>query len=257
MRPLIPGGDALLPAAKPRSRKSSVDHPAVASSHVPTAFFMRSEEDMEQSLATSSSRDQVGRQRDSTFGVQSLEDTLEAAFGPPSKTLKERTASASSTGSHEKYESRTGSRGSFAGSTRPSDSSPFASQRKLKRKHVSSTKAPATPFDLGTPSPAPASVMSSTPSAVSLQSIKLSDEDSVVDDVASQAITSSGEEEAEDGDVDTQQGASGGFPQLVMPSIQMPARRPFTTKGKAMGKLKILVAGESGNTQYSDVSLQC
>lgn len=36
------------------------------------------------------------------------------------------------------------------------------------------------------------------------------------------------------------------FPQLVMPSIQMPSRRPFTTKGKAMGKLKVLLAGQAG-----------
>jgi hypothetical protein len=249
MRPLVPGGDGLPPAARPRSRKSSVDH-LVASSHVPTAFFMRSEEEMAQSLATTSSSYHMGRQRDSTFGVQSLEDTLDAAFGPQSKTPKERTESASSTGSHEKHGSRTGLRGSLAGSMKPSDSSQFASQQTLKRKlsrHVSSTNAPATPLDAGTPSPAPASVMSSTPSAVSLHSIKLSDEDSAVDDVASQAITSSGEEEAEDADVNAQQGAAGSFPQLVMPSIQMPARRPFTTKGKAMGKLKILVAGESGN----------
>ncbi|KAK4163440.1 hypothetical protein QBC43DRAFT_239081 [Cladorrhinum sp. PSN259] len=39
---------------------------------------------------------------------------------------------------------------------------------------------------------------------------------------------------------------SGSAPQLVMPSIKMPSRRPFTTEGKAMGKLKALVAGDSG-----------
>jgi hypothetical protein len=65
----------------------------------------------------------------------------------------------------------------------------------------------------------------------------------VIDETGSQVITSSGEEED---DVETQQGASMSFPQLVMPSIQMPTRRPFTTKGKNMGKLKVLVAGQAG-----------
>jgi hypothetical protein len=76
-----------------------------------------------------------------------------------------------------------------------------------------------------------------------LHSLKLSDEESALDELASQVVMSSGEEEDER---DTEQGASSSFPQLVMPSIQMPTRRPFTTKGKAMGKLKVLVAGEAG-----------
>ncbi|KLU83495.1 hypothetical protein MAPG_02555 [Magnaporthiopsis poae ATCC 64411] len=39
---------------------------------------------------------------------------------------------------------------------------------------------------------------------------------------------------------------SGGAPQLVMPSIKMPSRRPFSPEGKAIGRLKVLIAGESG-----------
>ncbi|KAK3301935.1 uncharacterized protein B0T15DRAFT_286947 [Chaetomium strumarium] len=39
---------------------------------------------------------------------------------------------------------------------------------------------------------------------------------------------------------------SGSAPQLVMPSIKMPSRRPFTDEGKRMGRLKVLVAGDSG-----------
>ncbi|KAK7966984.1 uncharacterized protein PG986_001261 [Apiospora aurea] len=38
---------------------------------------------------------------------------------------------------------------------------------------------------------------------------------------------------------------SGSAPQLVMPSIQMPSRRPFTDVGKSIGRLKVLVAGDS------------
>lgn len=39
---------------------------------------------------------------------------------------------------------------------------------------------------------------------------------------------------------------SGSAPQLIMPSIKMPSRRPFTETGKAMGRLKVLMAGDSG-----------
>lgn len=39
---------------------------------------------------------------------------------------------------------------------------------------------------------------------------------------------------------------SGSAPQLVMPSIRMPSRRPFTDDGKLMGRLKLLIAGDSG-----------
>ncbi len=64
-----------------------------------------------------------------------------------------------------------------------------------------------------------------------------------LDDNTSQAILSSGDEERETGSelID-----SGNAPQLVMPSIKMPSRRPFTDRGKNMGKIKVLIAGDSG-----------
>ena len=68
------------------------------------------------------------------------------------------------------------------------------------------------------------------------------------DEAASQAITSGGEEE-EDDIAAGEEAASGNFmapPQLVMPSLAMPSRRPFTEKGKQMGRLKIAVAGADG-----------
>lgn len=35
-------------------------------------------------------------------------------------------------------------------------------------------------------------------------------------------------------------------PQFIMPTLTMPSRRPFTTRGKNVGRLKILIAGDSG-----------
>jgi hypothetical protein len=39
---------------------------------------------------------------------------------------------------------------------------------------------------------------------------------------------------------------SGSAPQLIMPRMKMPSRRPFTDEGKSMGRLKVLIAGDSG-----------
>jgi hypothetical protein len=58
-------------------------------------------------------------------------------------------------------------------------------------------------------------------------------------------LASSSEEEDRGEDGEVQLGDSS-FPQLVMPSIQMPTRRPFTANGRAMGKLKVLIAGAAG-----------
>ncbi|KAF2132192.1 hypothetical protein P153DRAFT_334845 [Dothidotthia symphoricarpi CBS 119687] len=232
MRPL-PGGDVLSSSARPRSRKSSVDHHhTTASSHVPTAFFLRREEEMEQSRAAFQNTEPAGKLRESTFGVQSLADTLEAAFGPEGTAAADKTAkSRNNVGDDDKGTSR----------------SPV---RKFKRKLSNyGASASLTPTSIGVSSPMPTSALPGTPRSMSLHSLKLSDEESALDDVASQVVTSSGEEEEEDeegGEGEILQDAPSSFPQLVMPSIQMPTRRPFTTKGKAMGKLKVLVAGETG-----------
>ena len=36
------------------------------------------------------------------------------------------------------------------------------------------------------------------------------------------------------------------IPQLIMPSLTVPRRRPFSEVGKSLGKLKIMVAGQTG-----------
>jgi hypothetical protein len=206
---------------------------------------------MEQSLGSAFGTQPLGRQGDSSFGVQSLADTLEAAFGPESTTVCKRTESNPNPNPkhHDKVVSRSGSHSSSASSGNLPDSSKLSPTRRLKRKlssHASTT--PLTPLNVDAPSPLPTSGMPSTPSAISLQSLKLSDEDSLMDESASQAVMSSGEEE--EAETTTQQDFQSSFPQLVMPSIQMPSRRPFTTKGKAMGKLRVMVAGETGMSLY-------
>lgn len=194
-------------------------------------------------MAASQSTASAARQRESTFGVQSLADTLEAAFGPESTAAAPQSEDARLTQDHEKPNSRSGSVSSSAGPAKAPGGTKSSPLHKLKRK-LSNHGSPVVcaPSTVEAPSPLPTSVMSSTPRSASMQSLKLSDEDSAIDDAASQAIASSGDEE----DVEAQQDVSTSFPQLVMPSIQMPTRRPFTTRGKAMGKLKVMVAGEQG-----------
>jgi hypothetical protein len=71
------------------------------------------------------------------------------------------------------------------------------------------------------------------------------------DEAMSQAITSGGEEEEEeegDDGAGRREAVAGSMaePQLVMPSLAMPSRRPFTDRGKQMGRLKVAVAGAHG-----------
>ncbi|KAI9802623.1 MAG: hypothetical protein M1826_005053 [Phylliscum demangeonii] len=72
-------------------------------------------------------------------------------------------------------------------------------------------------------------------------SSKNDDSDSLVDETASQAIVSSEEDE-----VDARAERAESTPQFIMPSIRIPSRRPFTDRGKQMGRLKVLLVGEAG-----------
>lgn len=85
--------------------------------------------------------------------------------------------------------------------------------------------------------------LASSPKSTSTHSFRPSDDESM-DEVSSQAVVSSGDDENEPSSeiLDSS-------PQLIMPSIRMPSRRPFTEKGKGIGLLKILIAGDSGMSQ--------
>ena len=81
----------------------------------------------------------------------------------------------------------------------------------------------------------------SSPKSTSTRSLRKSDEESISDDTGSQAIASSGED-----DVEAPSTLIDSAPQLIMPSIKMPSRRPFTQRGKGIGRFKILIAGNQG-----------
>jgi hypothetical protein len=98
---------------------------------------------------------------------------------------------------------------------------------------------PLTPLTMGIPDE-PSSLPSS-PKSISNQSLRPLDDISITDEINSQAVGSGDEEEPGSPRM-------GGASQLIMPSIKMPSRRPFTERGKAMGRFKILLAGPVGKS---------
>ncbi|PVH88959.1 hypothetical protein DL98DRAFT_508809 [Cadophora sp. DSE1049] len=241
MRPL-PGDDAYTG----RSRSTSFDNdptPLATRSHAPQmSYFIADEKTMEAS--TSRSPNVLPKQRDlsksSSYGVESLETTISSlAQDSDDSDEKLRTA-------RHNWKKNLGQRMSrkseedLSQPTSPSvrssgNVSRNASPSFQRRSSQATISRPFTPLSYG--SPAPPSLLSSPDSR------RNSDAGSLMDEVASQAIVSSGDEEKEMG---TEMVDSGSAPQLVMPSIKMPSRRPFTERGKNMGRLKVLIAGDSG-----------
>ncbi|KAL9624050.1 MAG: hypothetical protein Q9160_001803 [Pyrenula sp. 1 TL-2023] len=86
---------------------------------------------------------------------------------------------------------------------------------------------PLTPLLFGSPGEGS---LPSSPKSVSTRSMPI---DSTQYETSSQAIVSDEEDQDNRNSV----------PQLIMPSIKMPSRRPFTNRGKELGRLKVLVTG--------------
>lgn len=235
MRPSA-GGDALAG----RSRKSSLADattPLAGPGHgTQTTFFLANEETMDRASATTETEG-----TDSAYGVRSLDDAVGDAGEGDGR----------GEGDDEEDED-TKSHTQESSSERPArgepdplpDSRPSTSHIRPRRQSPCTASLPLTPLSLA--SPAPGSSLPSSPKSGSSRSLRQSDEDSVADDTGSQAIVSSGEE-----DVEPAQGVRDSTPQLVMPSIKMPSRRPFTERGKNMGRLKILIAGDTGMSSGS------
>ncbi|KUJ21435.1 uncharacterized protein LY89DRAFT_778966 [Mollisia scopiformis] len=240
MRPL-PGDDAL--AGRPRSGSLDNDVTSLATRHQAPqmTYFLADEKSMEASQSHSPTI--LPKQREisksNAYGVESLETTI-SSLAQDSDDSEERLRSARHNWkknlgqlmSRKSEEDLEESGSPSLGST--SDFSRNASPSHQRRSSQATISRPFTPLSF---SAGPPSTMSSP------RSRRHSDAGSDMDDIVSQAIVSSGEEDRDMGPVLVD---SGSAPQLVMPSIKMPSRRPFTEKGKNMGRLKVLVAGDSG-----------
>ena len=193
---------------------------------------------------------------DSNFGVQSLEETIggvgpqaddEEKDGSPIEHGNERRRR--STIKDEAYYYRGASADSLGDQASAISSASSSPPRLLQQRQSSSgVSQPSTPVSFA--SLMQGLSMPSSPKSTSTRSLPHSDEESIGDS-GSQAIASSGDEDI-DGPSATQENA----PQLIMPSIRMPSRRPFTERGRDMGRLKILLAGDSGMIEAVSLAYQ-
>ena len=210
--------------------------------NMPTSFCMASEEELE--VSSSKASRPVS---DSTFGVRSLQETIYEASSLITTQEDDEEDDESGGNGHEgrrqstlkirpKLKTRDSSRGSVEQApVNTGDSSPYnPSQADHSAPSMSQSFASLS-------SQAPLSSMPSSPKSFSNRSFRPSDEDSM-DEGGSQAIAS-----GEDDDIEPhpQSSIQDSSPQLIMPSIKMPSRRPFTERGKSLGRLKVLIAGDT------------
>ncbi|KAL4788432.1 hypothetical protein BJX76DRAFT_110390 [Aspergillus varians] len=254
MRPPVPE------VAPPRPRKPSLEQQQWIDprSATPSSFFLARSHRSESSDPGLSLLES-GNVRDSMYGVQSFDETSSAASSvavslpeldssvsksvsvltppaPPqqwSSNLDDETADAVPEACQKTSLRDIDS--THSGSLDPSfPTSNLASPRNL------------TPLNLLHPDDA--SSLPSSPKSITNQSTRNLDEISIADDLSSQAIASGEEDEDSQPPLNA---SSDTMSQLIMPSITIPDRRPFTDKGRALGRVKLLLAGASGSGKTS------
>lgn len=229
--------------ALPRARKASFEQPSCDPRiTAPATFFL--------SRSPSHESDDAEVSQDSMYGVQSLDEAIHQATLAASECDTDISATEST--SNKLYPNPANN------DDRTEDHEPVESARqKPKALDLLNSKAdppslqpppsdsvlsrPLTPLNLSNPDD-PSSSLPSSPKSLSSHSPKQLDDISITDE-QSQAVVS-GEEDNEGREIPDPRAAS--MPQLIMPSLRMPSRRPFTARGKAMGRLKVLLAGASG-----------
>ncbi|KAI9749468.1 MAG: hypothetical protein M4579_006858 [Chaenotheca gracillima] len=278
MRPRAPSGGAAPAAAAAvasptsvggisRSRKSSASDvtsstspsqnfvsmatptPRLSSAGAGETYFLTDEKGMEEALLRNENSPgntigpsgqmkgkKGGLQGDSSYGVHSLAETI----GGEREEEDEEDEEADG-----EVEEDDEDRKEVPSAVPAAEASPSAAAPHALPPTVASalSSRPLTPISLV--SPMPGSSLASSPRSTSTKSLRPSDLDSGLDDVASQALASSGEESDDEDEAGAAQ-AEGNPLQLIMPSIKMPSRRPFSERGKNMGRLKVLIAGGAG-----------
>ncbi|KIX02684.1 uncharacterized protein Z518_08626 [Rhinocladiella mackenziei CBS 650.93] len=211
--------------AESRPRKlSNAESPSLTSDRYnapPTTFFLSRDPD-----ASISPPERSAGATSSPPAVSSLQDAIQEG----DRTLKH-------TAPPRPAEVRSGSR-------RRSTIKPGSCELFRRGSSTASTEPVQPPPDRGiTPSPLASRDVSlpSSPKSVSSRSLQKSDDEFTNEETGSQAVVSSEEDE---GDVPAV--VQDSQPELIMPSIKMPSRRPFTPRGKRLGRFKIMVAGRKG-----------
>lgn len=231
MKPTTP----LNQAADPRQPLRKLSNPQIGQatdrpSSTPVSFFLARGRDFEISNEPSSPP------RKRSPSVQTLQDTIEEAAQPLSRKV-------SPSVDHDGLDPRRRSSTIKARSPHISrrGSSIHSNTPSLTREEAS---LPASLSPSALPSQEPS--LPSSPETRSSLSLPQSRASSNADDNSSQAVVSS-----EDDGPELASAVQNSAPQLIMPSIKMPSRRPFTQRGKTMGRCKIMVAGASGSGKTS------
>jgi hypothetical protein len=220
MRP-IAGSEAF----QPRSRKSSLAEPlpgSSAQSVSPVTFFLRRGS---QANEASSSADALPWQAPPS--LQTIADPLECPTQFPSTGIMKNDTDDAAQSPRRRSTLKAREPAFCQGSPGGINHMPPLQQEAL------------TPLLV----PSDTSSLPSSPKSTSTRSLRPSEAGSTTGDTGSQAIMSSGDEEPGPG-LSSQLMEEA--PQLIMPSIKIPSRRPFTDRGKRIGNFKILVAGGKG-----------
>jgi len=179
---------------------------------------------------------------ENNFGVHSMSESHLASpttSSPPVETEAETSFSADQGGDAKlSPQTRFDSESTFAGTLRKTDK---AMEKAMETIPIAGGGVSAIPPHVygHTHTPSIGSNMSSTFSTPGSPQQNLSS--SAISDDSELDLSSHHEEEAVAPD-----SASTSFPQLVMPRVSMPRRKPFTEAGRTMGRLKVMVVGDSG-----------
>lgn len=242
MRP--PVSDVPLPRARKASFEQSGTDPRITS---PATFFLSRRPDNDP--YPDSDSDDAEATRDSMYGVQSLDEAVHQATlaasecdDIPAADSGKLSPNPASHNNNEYDATETAQRRSAFRAFellhfKSNPSSSFSSLQPPPSDPASSR--PLTPLNLSNPDDHSSSLPSS-PKSLSDHSLRPLDDVSITDE---QAIVS-GDEDSDGREVP--EAGTDGMPQLIMPSLRMPSRRPFTERGKAMGRLKVLLAGACG-----------
>ena len=245
MRPELGGNAQPSPPRKPSISADNIT-PLVGPSNAATSFFMTREVDTEKEKSGTSEQNIV----DSSYGIRSIDDSASATDGGDEKqeqdtsNTRDKNRRRSTIRPHEPV-SREESIDSLG--RNPSISSSGSSPQRpdvIKSEiQLGAMSHPLTPISFA--SPVLGSEAPSSPKSLDGRSLRISDDEDLAE-TGSQVITSSAEEDNDGDENDAAGTQSMEGMQLVMPSIMMPTRRPFTDRGKQVGKLKVLFAGPSG-----------
>ncbi|KAJ5745575.1 hypothetical protein N7520_010757 [Penicillium odoratum] len=221
------------------SRKSSFDPPSPSldpRNNTPATFFL-SHSPHDSGVESDPTPEGPAASKESMYGVQSLGETLYRSDLAASACGHPDNQASSKQEADDMEESKNTRRRStlrpFVSATRESSTRPSLADPSSR---------PLTPLHPDEPSSLP-----SSPKSISSQSLRPLDDISITDEIRSQIL----ESDEEDGPGFSPRLGPHGASQLIMPSIRMPSRRPFTERGKAMGRFKILLAGAPGSGKTS------